>query len=214
MLNKLQKHVYNNETFLKNVSFNKDETDIVSNELQGVRQIVLRYENEIKDLQKDIEQLRDKSRQIDEVDNFSQILRRINSRIDDLSYEPLDKEDFDSIFNQLDYLDTKLDKMEKNYEVKINEIKERFEFISKKKIQQLEKKITSLKPTDPEITLRLLETDLQKIEKVMSKREPKLWTFYSMTRFVVVGVLAMFGLLMYKPFLNVYTQLLEFLGLL
>jgi ABC-type transporter lipoprotein component MlaA len=195
------------------MSFNNDETDIVSSELQGVQQIVLRYENEIKNLKQDIEQLRGENKEVNEVEKFSKILHRINSRIDDLSYEPLDKDDFESIFNQLDYIDTKLDKMEKNYEIKVNEIKDRFELVSKRKIQQLEQKLNLMKPADPEIRLHILETDLKRIEEVINNRSPKIWNFYSMTRFVIVGVLGMIGLLMYEPFWSAYKQLLRFLGL-
>lgn len=216
MLNKLQKYVYTNENFLKNVSFNSDETDDISREIQNIRRIVLRYEEEIRSLKREIEQLKDENRDLNKADNVSNILKKINNSIDDLSYEPVDRDDFESILNQLDYLDIKLEKMEKNYEGKINEVTDRFEFFGRKKIQGLEKKITLLESTEaikPQITLQLLEKDLKKIEKIMNRREAKLWNFYSMTSFVVVGVFGMVGLLMYEPFWNSYKQLLEFLGL-
>ena len=216
MLNKLQKYVYTNENFLKNVSFNSDETDDISREIQNIRRIVLRYEEEIRSLKREIEQLKDENRDLNKADNVSNILKKINNSIDDLSYEPVDRDDFESILNQLDYLDIKLEKMEKNYEGKINEVTDRFEFFGRKKIQGLEKKITLLESTEaikPQITLQLLEKDLKKIEKIMNRREAKLWNFYSMTSFVVVGVFGMVGLLMYEPFWNSYKQLLDFLGL-
>ena len=216
MLNKLQKYVYTNENFLKNVSFNSDETDDISREIQNIRRIVLRYEEEIRSLKREIEQLKDENRDLNKADNVSNILKKINNSIDDLSYEPVDRDDFESILNQLDYLDIKLEKMEKNYEGKINEVTDRFEFFGRKKIQGLEKKITLLESNEaikPQITLQLLEKDLKKIEKIMNRREAKLWNFYSMTSFVVVGVFGMVGLLMYEPFWNSYKQLLEFLAL-
>jgi len=173
---------------------------------------VLKYENENRDLKQEVKHLKGKERQDMDSDNFSNILQKINSRMEDLSYEPLDKDDFESIFNQLDYLDTKLDKMEKNYEVKVNELKAKFEFVNGKTIQHLSKEISSVKPSDPEITLHFSKTDLEKIENVMSSRKTKIYNFYSMTRVVAIGVIGMVGLLMYEPFWNLYKQLLTFLG--
>jgi len=212
MLNKLQKHEQTpfNERYQ---IFNTDENqNHLSSEVQSLRKMVLKYENENRDLKQEIKHLKGKEQQAVDVDKFSQILQKINSRMDDLSYEPLDKDDFESIFNQLDYLDTKLDKMEKNYEVKINELKAKFEFVNGKTIQHLSKEITSINPTDPEITLHFSTTDLEKIENVLSSRKTKLYNFYSMTRVVVIGVIGMVGLLMYEPFWNLYKQLLTFLG--
>jgi len=212
MLNKLQKHEQTpfNERYQ---IFNTDENqNHLSSEVQSLRKMVLKYENENRDLKQEIKHLKGKEQQAVDVDKFSQILQKINSRMDDLSYEPLDKDDFESIFNQLDYLDTKLDKMEKNYEVKINELKAKFEFVNGKTIQYLSKEITSINPTDPEITLHFSTTDLEKIENVLSSRKTKLYNFYSMTRVVVIGVIGMVGLLMYEPFWNLYKQLLTFLG--
>jgi len=212
MLNKLQKNEYSSFGERYQI-FNTNEEKSLSSENQSLQQMVLKYKSENSDLKKEIEALRKKEIEAVNVDMFSTILQRINSRMDDLSYEPLDKDDFESIFNQLDYLDTKLDKMEKNYEVKINELKAKFEFVNNKTIQQLSKKITSVKPNDPEITLHFQDTDLEKIEHALSNKKTEMYNFYSLTRVVVIGVIGMVGLLMYEPFWNIYKELLVFLGL-
>ena len=120
-----------------------------------------KYEDEIEDLKKDIEQLNVKNKQIDELkesialssktaetlvslektnrdkleiylekieqkyeeldskkknlleENFSEILKNINSSIDTLSYEPLDKEDFEGILIHLDALDESINNINK-----------------------------------------------------------------------------------------------------
>ncbi len=212
MLNKLQKNEYSSFGERYQI-FNTNEEKSLSSENQSLHEMVLKYKSENSDLKKEIEALRKKEIEAVNVDMFSTILQRINSRMDDLSYEPLDKDDFESIFNQLDYLDTKLDKMEKNYEVKINELKAKFEFVNNKTIQQLSKKITSVKPNDPEITLHFQDTDLEKIEHALSNKKTEMYNFYSLTRVVVIGVIGMVGLLMYEPFWNIYKELLVFLGL-
>jgi molybdopterin/thiamine biosynthesis adenylyltransferase len=212
MLNKLQKNEYSSFGERYQI-FNTNEEQSLSSENQSLQQMVLKYKSENSDLKQEIEALRKKEIEAVNVDMFSTILQRINSRMDDLSYEPLDKDDFESIFNQLDYLDTKLDKMEKNYEVKINELKAKFEFVNNKTIQQLSKKITSVKPNDPEITLHFQDTDLEKIEHALSNKKTEMYNFYSLTRVVVIGVIGMVGLLMYEPFWNIYKELLVFLGL-
>ena len=212
MLNKLQKNEYSSFGERYQI-FNTNEEKSLSSENQSLHEMVLKYKSENSDLKQEIEALRKKEIEAVNVDMFSTILQRINSRMDDLSYEPLDKDDFESIFNQLDYLDTKLDKMEKNYEVKINELKAKFEFVNNKTIQQLSKKITSVKPNDPEITLHFQDTDLEKIEHALSNKKTEMYNFYSLTRVVVIGVIGMVGLLMYEPFWNIYKELLVFLGL-
>jgi chromosome segregation ATPase len=212
MLNRLQKNEYSSFGERYQI-FNTNEEQSLSSEIQSLRQMVLKYENENSDLKQEIETLRKKESEMLNVDMFSTILQRINSRMDDLSYEPLDRDDFESIFNQLDYLDTKLDKMEKNYEVKINELKVKFEFVNNKTIQQLAKNITSVKPNDPKITLHFQDTDLDKIEHALSNRKIEIYNFYSLTRVVIIGVVGMVGLLMYEPFWNLYKELLLFLGL-
>jgi molybdopterin/thiamine biosynthesis adenylyltransferase len=212
MLNKLQKNEYSSFGERYQI-FNTNEEKSLSSENQSLQQMVLKYKSENSDLKQEIEALRKKEIETVNVDMFSTILQRINSRMDDLSYEPLDKDDFESIFNQLDYLDTKLDKMEKNYEVKINELKAKFEFVNNKTIQQLSKKITSVKANDPEITLHFQDTDLEKIEHALSNKKTEMYNFYSLTRVVVIGVIGMVGLLMYEPFWNIYKELLVFLGL-
>ena len=136
-----------------------------------------RYEEEIEDLNKSIEQLNGKNKQIDELKNtialssktanilvalekegrgklekyiqeieekfeeldkevkslflkeFNEILGDIYSAIDALSYEPLDKEDFERISIQLENLDSKLEDIEANFKDKIDEFKERFNTI-------------------------------------------------------------------------------------
>jgi predicted nuclease with TOPRIM domain len=212
MLNKLQKNEYSSFGERYQI-FNTNEEKSLSSENQSLHEMVRKYKSENSDLKQEIEALRKKEIEAVNVDMFSTILQRINSRMDDLSYEPLDKDDFESIFNQLDYLDTKLDKMEKNYEVKINELKAKFEFVNNKTIQQLSKKITSVKPNDPEITLHFQDTDLEKIEHALSNKKTEMYNFYSLTRVVVIGVIGMVGLLMYEPFWNIYKELLVFLGL-
>jgi molybdopterin/thiamine biosynthesis adenylyltransferase len=212
MLNKLQKNEYSSFGERYQI-FNTNEEKSLSSENQSLHEMVLKYKSENSDLKQEIEALRKKEIETVNVDMFSTILQRINSRMDDLSYEPLDKDDFESIFNQLDYLDTKLDKMEKNYEVKINELKAKFEFVNNKTIQQLSKKITSVKANDPEITLHFQDTDLEKIEHALSNKKTEMYNFYSLTRVVVIGVIGMVGLLMYEPFWNIYKELLVFLGL-
>jgi predicted nuclease with TOPRIM domain len=212
MLNKLQKNEYSSFGERYQI-FNTNEEKSLSSENQSLHEMVRKYKSENSDLKQEIEALRKKEIETVNVDMFSTILQRINSRMDDLSYEPLDKDDFESIFNQLDYLDTKLDKMEKNYEVKINELKAKFEFVNNKTIQQLSKKITSVKPNDPEITLHFQDTDLEKIEHALSNKKTEMYNFYSLTRVVVIGVIGMVGLLMYEPFWNIYKELLVFLGL-
>jgi chromosome segregation ATPase len=214
MLKKLeQSHHYGNEKFLNSDSFNSDEVDRVSSELYGIRDIVVGYEDEIKALKEEIKKLRANTQKEKSIEEFSTILKGINRRIEEFNYEPLDREDFESMFNQLDYLDTKLDKMEKSYEVRINELQYSLERMNNKKVQELKESIIRLKPTDPKITLHFLERELQKIEKVINQKEPEVWNIYTMTLFVMVGVFGMVGLLSYEPFSSLYRQLLLFLGL-
>ena len=214
MLHKLEKNVYRNENFLKNTLSDNNQTDIVSNEFYGIREIVFKYENEIKDLKEEIEKLRATSKQSNKVDDFSKILRGINRRMDEFSYEPLDRDDFESMFNQLDYLDSKLDKIENSYELRINELQYWFERINHKNVEELKANIALLQPHNPKITLRLFEGELNEIEKIINQKEPEVWNIYTMTLFVMVGVFGMVGLLSYKPFLGLCKSLLSFLGLL
>ena len=68
-------------------------------------------------LEKYIEQIEEKYKEIDEEkkkffkEEFYEILKNINSSIDTLSYDPLDKEDFERISKELEDLDSKLDKV-------------------------------------------------------------------------------------------------------
>jgi chromosome segregation ATPase len=213
MLNKLEKKLYGDEDFLPNGSFNGNEVDRVSSELYGIRDIVIGYEDEIKALKEELEKLRTKSKEERSAEEFSKILQGIKQRIEAFDYEPLDREDFESMFNQLDYLDTKLDKMEKSYELRVNELQYRLERMNNKKVQELKESIALLKPHDPKITLHLLEKELKRIEKVIHQKEPEVWNIYTMTLFVMVGVFGMVGLLSYEPFSSLYKQLLLFLGL-
>jgi len=126
----------------------------------------------------------------------------------------------------------KLVSLEKDYEAKIALIESRFKKIKHnpknekrlrkifKNIIELEKKLEEIRINnsiqseyDPNITLRLVEKDLKKIEKIMSKRKFNLYSLYCKTRFVIIGVIGMVMLLMHEPFGDIQKLILELLGL-
>ena len=153
----------------------------------------LEYEEEIEELQKSIEKLKSQD----------DILDIIHSRIDTLEYEPLDKEDFEKISSKIEDLDTKLENMEDRYLDKITKLEERFNKIIsnprnqvrlKKIINQVakfEKILTDIKSkntnNDSEITLHLLESDLEKIESIMNKKRLPVYRLYCLVRSVLIG---------------------------
>jgi len=110
-------------------------------------------------------------------------------------------------------LDDRYEEKIKELEYKLNEIK--FNSKNKKrfrkylrKILNFEKKLDEIKrrgdvypvKVDPNITLHLLEKDLEKIDKIISKRQSKLYASYCITRNIIIGVIAMTILLLYEPF--------------
>jgi hypothetical protein len=122
--------------------------------------------------------------------------------------------------------------LETDYQKKIKDIEHRFKKIKYnpknekrlrkflKKILNFEKKLEEIRKNnsteskyDPNITLRLVENDLKKIEKIMNKRKSKIYSYYCLARSVIIGVIAMFSLLLYKPFWEIYKELLHFLSL-
>ena len=137
---------------------------------------------------------------------FDGVLNNIHSRIDTLEYEPLDKKDFEEISNQLNNLDTKLGNMEDMYLEKVSALEERFKKIisnpkNKKRLRKILKKVISLEKIleeirvntfrtseyDPNITLRLVESDLEKIESIMNKRRLPVYRLYCLVRSVLIG---------------------------
>ena len=134
--------------------------------------------------------------------NFAEILKDINSSIDTSSSEPLDTEAFEKIYLALEKLDTKLDDIEDNYELKIDNLNERFtKLISNPKnekrlrrisrqIHGFENKLEEIKREkrgNPKITLHLLESNLEKIESIMNKRRLPVYHLYYLVRSVLVG---------------------------
>ena len=215
-----------------------------------------RYEEEIVDLNKLIEQLKGKNKQIDELKEsitlssktanilvdlekenrgklekyiqkieekyeelnndkkslfskeFNENLGDIYSAINALSYEPLDKEDFEKIFLELEKLETKLETFGDNMEEKIDEIQKRFNQIkynpkNEKRLRRIfrqiygfENKLEEIrKGTNPEITLKLVRADLEKIEKIMKKSRLPVYGFYCILRVVLLGGILLGGLI-------------------
>jgi hypothetical protein len=115
--------------------------------------------------------------------------------------------------------------LEANYEEKIKSIEDRFKKIKHNpknekrlrkifnKLIEFENKLDNIKPNDPKITLHLLESDLEKIENIMSKRKSKCYSLYCIIEVIILGVMAMVSLLLYEPFWEIYKQLMVFLGL-
>jgi DNA repair exonuclease SbcCD ATPase subunit len=230
-----------------------------------------RYEEEIVDLNKSIEQLKGKNKQIDELKEsitlssktanilvdlekenrgrlekyiqkieekyeelnndkkslfskeFNEILGDIYSAINALSYEPLDKEDFEKIFLELEKLETKLETFGDNMEEKIDEIQKRFNQIkynpkNEKRLRRIfrqiygfENKLEEIrKGTNPKITLRLLQTDLEKIEKIMKKSRLPVYGFYCILRAILLGGILLGGLVILflnEPFKSLIEKL-------
>jgi len=220
----------------------------------------LKYEDEIEDLQKLVEQLNGKNKQIDELKEsitlssrtaktlenlvnedrtrleaylseielkyeevdekqkgviekkFDEVLKNIHSRLDSMEYEPLDKDDFDKIFGQLEQLDDKLDGFEEKYELKIHEMEKKIYKISlniknkrrykevikhakkfKDDLEEIKALVADIK-YDPKITLRLLQSDLEKIELIMNEvRWSRFNAIYCKVRFVVLGAIVVVG---------------------
>jgi hypothetical protein len=161
-----------------------------------------KYKNEIKRLEKEVSRLNGKTEQLHELKESIS----------------LSSKTADSLVS-----------LEKNYEDKIGLIEDRFKKIKHnpknekrlreifKSILDLEKKLEEIKENnstkseyDPNITLRLVENDLKKIEKIMSKRKFNLYSLYCKTRFVIIGVIGMTLLLLYEPFWELCKQLLAF----
>jgi len=161
-----------------------------------------KYKNEIKRLEKEVSRLNGKTEQLHELKESIS----------------LSSKTADSLVS-----------LEKNYEDKIGLIEDKFKKIKHnpknekrlreifKSILDLEKKLEEIKENnstqseyDPNITLRLVENDLKKIEKIMSKRKFNLYSLYCKTRFVIIGVIGMTLLLLYEPFWELCKQLLAF----
>jgi len=92
--------------------------------------------------------------------------------------------------------------LEKNYEEKIKIIEDRFKKIkhnpkNEKRLKKIldktvefEEKLKNIKPNDPEITLHLLETDLDKIEQIIRKRYSSTYNIYCKVRFFIISIIA------------------------
>ena len=66
---------------------------------------------------------------------------------------------------------------------------------------------------DPKITLHLLESDLEKIDQIIKKRQSKIYNYYRITRnIIIIGVIGVIvtSLLLYEPFWELCKQLLAF----
>lgn len=138
---------------------------------------------------------------------FDEVLTNIHTRLDSLEYEPLDKDDFEKILLELEGLDGKLDKLEDNFDSKIHEITQRFYKVAPKvknqkryrnilnTVKKFEKDLNEITQNSKleyksEITLHLLESDLEKIELIMRKRAFSFYNIYCFTRFFILGVIA------------------------
>jgi len=127
---------------------------------------------------------------------------------------------------------TRLVHLEKSFEEKITLVEDRFKKIkynpkNERRLRKIFKDLITLEKTleeirvnssissryDQNITLRLVENDLEKIEKIMRKRKSISYTLYLGTRFVILGVIGMTALLLFEPLWEIYKQLLSFLGL-
>jgi chromosome segregation ATPase len=161
-----------------------------------------KYKNEIKRLKKEVSRLNGKTEQLHELKESIS----------------LSSKTADSLVS-----------LEKNYEDKIGLIEDRFKKIkhnpkNEKRLRKIfdkiiifEKRLDDIKrrgdiypiKVDPKITLHLLESDLEKIDQIIKKRQSKIYNYYRITRNIIIGVIVT-SLLLYEPFWELCKQLLAF----
>jgi DNA repair exonuclease SbcCD ATPase subunit len=164
---------------------------------------LMEYQNKVENLKKIIEKLKGKNEQLDELkesislssktadslvsleNKYEEKIALIEDRFKKIKHNPQNEKRLRKIFDKIIIFEKRLDDIKRRgdiYPIKV----------------------------DPNITLHLLEKDLEKIDKIIRERQSKLYASYCMTRNILIGVIAMSTLLLYEPFWEIYKELLNF----